>query len=52
MVFVRRFDTRIKITGSYGGHCPSIGGVKSLEFYPVDDKSRYHVIDLQREEKC
>jgi hypothetical protein len=24
MVFIKRFDTTIKISGSYGGHCPTI----------------------------
>jgi hypothetical protein len=25
MVFIKRFDTTIKISGSCGGHCPTIG---------------------------
>jgi hypothetical protein len=25
MVLIKRFDTAIKISGSYGGHCPIIG---------------------------
>jgi hypothetical protein len=25
MVFIKRFDTGTKISGSYDGHCPTIG---------------------------